>query len=108
MLETHLQSILSDNLGHTPTEDQSSAIYLIAKYVTENNNDSILVIAGYAGTGKTSLISALVKTLDKFRMESVLMAPTGRAAKVLTTYTGKPAFTIHKRIYRQRCSQISG
>ncbi|HUS87354.1 MAG TPA: AAA family ATPase [Bacteroidales bacterium] len=105
MLETHLQSILSDNLGHTPTDDQKTAIEKIASYVAENNNDTILVITGYAGTGKTSLISALVHTLDRFRFQSVLMAPTGRAAKVLTSYTGKQAFTIHKRIYRQRGSK---
>lgn len=65
-------------------------------------NDSIFVLRGYAGTGKTSLVGALVKTLDKLQQKSVLLAPTGRAAKVFSAYAGHPAFTIHKKIYRQQ------
>ena len=66
--------------------------------------DIIFLLKGYAGTGKTSMVSALVKTLDVFKIPTVLLAPTGRAAKVLSTYTGKSAFTIHKKIYRQKSS----
>jgi len=62
-------------------------------------------MTGYAGTGKTSVISSIVKTLDSLRMRSVLLAPTGRAAKVLSSYSGNQAFTIHKKIYRQRSSK---
>ena len=62
-------------------------------------------MTGYAGTGKTSVISSVVKTLDLLRMRSVLLAPTGRAAKVLASYSGRPAFTIHKKIYRQKSSK---
>lgn len=62
-------------------------------------------MTGYAGTGKTSVISTVVKTLDLLRMKSVLLAPTGRAAKVLSSYSGKQAFTIHKKIYRQKSSK---
>jgi len=62
-------------------------------------------MTGYAGTGKTSVISSIVKTLDLLRMRSVLLAPTGRAAKVLASYAGRPAFTIHKKIYRQKSSK---
>ena len=62
-------------------------------------------MTGYAGTGKTSVISSIVKTLDSLRMRSVLLAPTGRAAKVLASYSGRQAFTIHKKIYRQKSSK---
>ena len=60
------------------------------------------MLRGYAGTGKTSLVGALVKTMDKLQQKSVLLAPTGRAAKVFSAYSGHPAFTIHKKIYRQQ------
>ncbi len=93
---------LCENLGNTPTEDQSSALEKIASYITEGSNDTIFLLTGYAGTGKTSVISALVRTLDRLRMKSVLLAPTGRAAKVLAFHAGKQAFTIHKKIYRQK------
>ena len=63
---------------------------------------SVFLLRGYAGTGKTSLVSALVKTLDKLKQKVVLLAPTGRAAKVFSSYAGHSAFTIHKKIYRQR------
>jgi exodeoxyribonuclease-5 len=62
-------------------------------------------MTGYAGTGKTSVISSIVKTLDLLRMRSVLLAPTGRAAKVLASYSGRQSFTIHKKIYRQKSSK---
>ncbi len=65
----------------------------------------IFLLTGYAGTGKTSVISSIVKTLDLLRMRSVLLAPTGRAAKVLASYAGRQAFTIHKKIYRQKSSK---
>ena len=104
MLQSHIQSVLSDNLGHTPTDDQSSAIASLASYVIENNNESIFILKGYAGTGKTSLINALVKTLESFRFNAILLAPTGRAAKVLSSYSGRQSFTIHKKIYRQKSS----
>lgn len=102
MRENIIYSSLCKNLGYTPTEDQSTALKLIAEFIVENSNDNIFLLTGYAGTGKTSVISSLVKTLDILRMKSVLLAPTGRAAKVLTSYTGNPAFTIHKKIFRQR------
>jgi exodeoxyribonuclease V len=95
------------NLGNTPTEDQSLALKKLAAYICDNNNDVIFLMTGYAGTGKTSVISSAVKTLDLLRMKSVLLAPTGRAAKVLASYSGRPAFTIHKKIYRQK-SQKDG
>jgi len=103
--ETIIYNSLCKNLGNIPTDDQSDALKKIASYITENSNDVILVLTGYAGTGKTSLISAFVKTLEILRFRSVLLAPTGRAAKVLGSYSGKQAFTIHKKIYRQKSSK---
>lgn len=105
MLKTHIESILIDNLEHTPTGDQVTAIGSLSEYVLENNNDNIFLLTGYAGTGKTTLIKALVKTLDNYNFKSVLLAPTGRAAKVLSSYSGKESFTIHKHIYRQKSSK---
>jgi exodeoxyribonuclease-5 len=105
MRDTIIYNQLCRNLGNVPTEDQSAALKLLAGYICENNNDVIFLMTGYAGTGKTSLISSLVKTLDLLRMKSVLLAPTGRAAKVLASYAGKQAFTIHKKIYRQKSAR---
>ena len=105
MRDTIIYNQLCKNLGNIPTEDQSDALKKIAGYICDNNNDIIFLMTGYAGTGKTSVISAIVKTLDLLRMRSVLLAPTGRAAKVLSSYSGKQAFTIHKKIYRQKSSK---
>jgi exodeoxyribonuclease-5 len=103
--DTIIYNNLCKNLGNTPTDDQSTALKKIASYICENSNDIIFLLTGYAGTGKTSVISSVVKTLDLLRMRSVLIAPTGRAAKVLGSYSGKQAFTIHKKIYRQKSSK---
>lgn len=96
---------LCKSLGNTPTSDQSEALKKIAGYICDNNNDVIFLMTGYAGTGKTSVISSVVRTLDLLRMRSVLLAPTGRAAKVLASYSGRQAFTVHKKIYRQKSSK---
>ncbi|MBK7132820.1 MAG: AAA family ATPase [Bacteroidales bacterium] len=105
MRDTIIYNSLCKNLGNIPTDDQSAALKKIAGYICDNNNDVIFLMTGYAGTGKTSVISSIVKTLDILRMRSVLLAPTGRAAKVLSSYSGKQAFTIHKKIYRQKSSK---
>ena len=105
MRDTIIYNNLVKNLGNIPTEDQSSALKKIASYIVDDSNDVIFLMTGYAGTGKTSVISSAVKTLDLLRMKSVLLAPTGRAAKVLSSYSGRPAFTIHKKIYRQKSSK---
>ncbi len=105
ILDTIIYNNLCKNLGYTPTDDQLEALKKIASYICEDKNDIIFLLTGYAGTGKTSVISSIVRTLDSLRMKSVLLAPTGRAAKVLASYTGKQAFTIHKRIYRQKSSK---
>jgi exodeoxyribonuclease V len=105
MRDTIIYNNLCKNLGNIPTDDQSDALKKIALYICDNNNDVIFLMTGYAGTGKTSVISSIVKTLDSLRMRSVLLAPTGRAAKVLASYSGRQAFTIHKKIYRQKSSK---
>ena len=105
MRDTIIYNQLCKKLGNIPTDDQSSALRKIAAYICENKNDIIFLLTGYAGTGKTSVISSIVKTLDLLRMRSVLLAPTGRAAKVLASYAGKQALTIHKKIYRQKSSK---
>lgn len=105
MRQANIASVITANLDYRPTADQTSAIGKLSEYVAENSNDSIFLVTGYAGTGKTSLISALVKSLDQFRLKSVLMAPTGRAAKVLASYCGKQACTVHKKIYRQKSAR---
>lgn len=85
---------------HHPTKDQVDLLQPLAAFLLDKYNNSIFVINGYAGTGKTSIISALVKIIGKFYLKSVLLAPTGRSAKVMGNYSGKQAFTIHKKIYR--------
>jgi len=102
MRNTIIYNNLCKNLGNTPTENQSEALKKIAAYICDNTNDIIFLLTGYAGTGKTSIISSIVRTLEILRLKSVLLAPTGRAAKVLASYAGKQAFTIHKKIYRQK------
>ncbi|MCU0472307.1 MAG: AAA family ATPase [Bacteroidales bacterium] len=105
MRDTIIYNNLCRNLGNIPTEDQSEALKKISTYICNNSNDIMFLLTGYAGTGKTSVISSIVKTLEMLRMRSVLLAPTGRAAKVLGTYSGRQAYTIHKKIYRQKSSK---
>jgi exodeoxyribonuclease-5 len=102
MRKENIYTLLEKNLGYIPTSDQSDCMQLLAGFVADNTNDVIFLLTGYAGTGKTSVIASLVSTLTTLRQKSVLLAPTGRAAKVLRSYTGKEAYTIHRKIYRQK------
>lgn len=102
MRQENIHNLLGKNLGYVPTQDQSDCMRLLAGFVATNTNDVIFLLTGYAGTGKTSMIASLVATLSTLRQKSVLMAPTGRAAKVLRAYTGMEAHTIHRKIYRQK------
>jgi len=104
MIKNHIQSEIIQHLQHQPTAGQEFLAQKLAAFVTESDVNSVFLLKGYAGTGKTTMVSALVKTLEKFKFRSVLLAPTGRAAKVLSSYTGHNAYTIHKSIYRQRTS----
>ena len=91
---------LLENFGFEPTKNQLAVIGELTDFVFLKIQKHLFVLKGYAGTGKTSLVGALVKTLPTINFDSVLLAPTGRAAKVLSNYAGKPAFTIHKMIYQ--------
>ena len=96
-----LYSGFISRLGHQPTVCQDRLMRKVADFVTSDDSD-ILVVNGYAGTGKTTAISSVIATLKEYETRCVLLAPTGRAAKVLSSYAGQPAFTIHKHIYRQK------
>ncbi|MDR3193737.1 MAG: AAA family ATPase [Tannerella sp.] len=85
-----------------PTEEQVSATRQLADFLLSREDRSVLLLKGYAGTGKTSLIGAAVKALNELQQKTVLMAPTGRAAKVFSQYAGQNAFTVHKKIYRKK------
>jgi exodeoxyribonuclease-5 len=85
-----------------PTRGQRELAERLGSFIDEPSPRSVFILKGYAGTGKTSFISAMVKALPLIRKKAVLLAPTGRAAKVLAGYAGQPAWTIHKRIYFQR------
>jgi len=91
--------ILNEKFPHTPTEKQGLALNKLANFVLEGKKDDVFLLKGFAGTGKTTLVATLVSSLWKVKMSSVLMAPTGRAAKVMSVYSGNKAFTIHKKIY---------
>ena len=102
MLKNHILDKLIQSLEHHPTNSQQKLMDGLAEFILSRKKQEVYLIKGYAGTGKTTTIKALIRTLASFRIKSVLMAPTGRAAKVISGYTSKPAFTIHKKIYRQK------
>ena len=102
MIKNHLKTILTQNLPFSPTHCQLRLIEVLSDYIFSNEPDEIMLIKGYAGTGKTTMLYSLTQALNELKIRSVLMAPTGRAAKVLAGYTKMPAFTIHKKIYRQK------
>ena len=102
MINTYLGQQIKTNFPYKPTFEQEKVVKILADFLFCHETDSLFLLKGYAGTGKTSLIGALVKTLDQLEQKCVLLAPTGRAAKVFAHYAGHPAFTIHKKIYRQR------
>jgi exodeoxyribonuclease-5 len=104
MIKNHLKVVLTEKLPFAPTVCQAHLIDVLSSYITSNKPDEIMLIKGYAGTGKTTMILSLTQTLLAFKIRSVLMAPTGRAAKVMAGYSGMPACTIHKNIYRQKTS----
>jgi len=93
--------ILKD-FNFKPTADQDDALKRLSQYLTAEDNEQIFLLRGYAGTGKTTIISTIVKNLSKLRLKSSLNAPTGRAAKVMKNYAGKSAQTLHKLIYFPR------
>ena len=97
-----MTGFILDNFGFKPTSEQEIAVKMMSSFIFERDAESLFLLKGYAGTGKTSLVGALVRSLETMKQRTVLMAPTGRAAKVFSLHAGQPAFTIHKRIYRQK------
>ncbi|HEY0245041.1 MAG TPA: AAA family ATPase, partial [Mucilaginibacter sp.] len=87
---------------HQPTEQQAGLFLQLDNFLRSNTGYDCFILKGYAGTGKTTIVSALVRALKHYNLKSVLMAPTGRAAKVITSYSDRKAFTIHKKIYRKK------
>ena len=95
-----LFNILLNNFGFTPTEGQAKVLYHLSAFLLTEKERPVYLLRGYAGTGKTTLVSTLVKTLPSLGMRYQLLAPTGRAAKVMNTYTGRTASTLHRKLYR--------
>lgn len=108
MSNRNFYSILLQNFPFNPTIKQDIFLQQIAQFLTNNNNEEIFVLKGYAGTGKTTVISTIVNNLIAINLKYVLLAPTGRAAKVIANYSQKPAFTIHKKIYFPKKSSGGG
>lgn len=102
-----LYSGFISRLSFSPTSCQDSLLRKVADFVSSDEDD-ILVVNGYAGTGKTTAISAVISVLKDYKTNCVLLAPTGRAAKVLSSYAGQQAYTIHKHIYRQKSVGVDG
>lgn len=100
--------LLHQNFLFQPTVKQNLFFQKIADFLISTSNDEIFVLKGYAGTGKTTIISTVINHLEAINMKCVLLAPTGRAAKVISNYSGKPAYTIHKRIYFPKKSKLGG
>jgi exodeoxyribonuclease-5 len=94
-----VEAAIKTNLGFNPTQNQDLAINLFSQFLFSENKMELFLLSGYAGTGKSSLIAAIVKTLKAKRIKTKLLAPTGRAAKVLANFSNESAFTIHKQIY---------
>jgi len=97
-----LSALIRENFTHNPTKEQENAICLLSEFLLSRKRDEVFLLKGYAGTGKTSLLAALVRTMQQLSQRVMLLAPTGRAAKVLSSYAGAPAYTIHRKIYRQK------
>ncbi|MCH2214129.1 MAG: AAA family ATPase [Flavobacteriales bacterium] len=94
-----IENTLHEKFYFDPTNSQVSLLHGISRFVVSGKEKCLLVVKGYAGTGKTTTVNALIKTLPLYSYRYVMLAPTGRAAKVMSAYTRKPAFTIHKKIY---------
>ena len=100
MTRQELYNILIKSFGYIPTDGQKTVLYHLSAFLLSQKPNPAYLLQGYAGTGKTTLVTTLVKTLPQIGMRYQLMAPTGRAAKVLSGYTEKTASTIHRKIYR--------
>lgn len=106
MNELNIASKIQKFLPPTPTSDQNNLLELLSSFILNSKTGECVIINGYAGTGKTTMISALVRSLSEVGIKSVMIAPTGRAAKVMSHYSEARAFTIHKKIYKQKSALV--
>mgnify|MGYP001293169372 FL=1 len=102
MIVDELKYKILQQFGFPPTLEQANALDVFARFLTDRNPQVVMILRGSAGTGKTSLSGAIVRTLQSIRQKVMLLAPTGRAAKVFSLNSGSPAYTIHRRIYREK------
>lgn len=108
MHTTNIYLDLLKDFSHEPTVKQDSALHIVSKFLLSHNYEELFLLKGYAGTGKTSIVGTLVKNCWKINKNLVLLAPTGRAAKVISNYANKEAFTIHKKIYYPKSKKGGG
>jgi tRNA A37 threonylcarbamoyladenosine biosynthesis protein TsaE len=102
MITDELKYRIREAFLHVPTREQEHAIDIFSLFMTDRHEQAVMIMRGSAGTGKTTLAAAVVKAMMSLKQKMVLLAPTGRAAKVFSLYAGHPAYTIHRRIYRQK------
>lgn len=102
MVNEELKYRILQNFGFTPTADQLHAVEVFARFMTDRDERAVMILRGSAGTGKTSLAGAIVRTILELRQKVTLLAPTGRAAKVFSLNANQPAATIHRSIYREK------
>ena len=102
MVTDELKYTIRQAFSFPPTLEQERAIGVFADFLTGTSYPSVMILRGAAGTGKTTLAAAIVRAMIALKQKIVLLAPTGRAAKVFSLYAGQPAYTIHRRIYRQK------
>lgn len=102
LVQDDIVSLIRQQFPFEPSQGQANLIEKLAKFIYGFRDPDAFVLKGYAGTGKTTLVGALVRALPTLRIRTVLLAPTGRAAKVLANYSGHSAYTIHKKIYQSQ------
>lgn len=108
MTSNAFYSLVKQHFPFQPTLKQDIVLQQLTEFIFSKNKDSLYLLKGYAGTGKTTIIGSIVSNLWKAKKSAVLMAPTGRAAKVISNYSGKEAFTIHKKIYFPKKEKSGG
>ena len=102
MIQDELKYRIIQVLGLSPTPEQGQALDVFTQFMTDRDDQVVMILRGSAGTGKTTLAGAIVKAMAALKQKLILLAPTGRAAKVFSLNAGHAAYTIHRRIYRQK------